>query len=358
MKFIHTADIHWGMIPDSDKPWGKKREQAIRLTFQGIIEDARDSRADLLLISGDLFHRQPLARDLKEVNYLFSTIPGTRVVIIAGNHDRIRKSSALLSFTWAPNVTFLMGEEFSSVYFEELNTEVYGFSYHTAEITEAKADNISLPASRRTRILMLHGGDAKHVPFDRNALAASPFSYIALGHIHKPEILLENRMAYAGSPEPLDMTETGPHGYFIGEIDTTSGHVTSLQFKEVCQAQYIPLVVNVTHQTTNTELSQIIADEIRKRGANNIYRFRIRGMRDPDISFDLDFLSGQWNIIEILDESEPQYDFHALFAEHPGDMIGFYIQALMKDDMSPVEKKALYYGIHALLMTKDERSQP
>lgn len=87
-------------------------------------------------------------------------------------------------------------------------------------------------------------------------------------------------MAYAGSPEPLDMTETGPHGYFIGEIDTTSGHVTSLQFKEVCQAQYIPLVVNVTPQTTNTELSQIIADEIRKRGANNIYRFRIRGMRD------------------------------------------------------------------------------
>ena len=358
MKFIHTADIHWGMIPDSDKPWGKKREQAIRLTFQEIIEDARDSRADLLLISGDLFHRQPLARDLKEVNYLFSTIPGTRVVIIAGNHDRIWKSSALLSFTWAPNVTFLMDENLSSVYFEELNTEVYGFSYHTAEITEAKADNISLPASRRTRILMLHGGDAKHVPFDRNALAASPFSYIALGHIHKPEILLENRMAYAGSPEPLDMTETGPHGYFIGEIDTTSGHVTSLQFKEVCQAQYIPLVVNVTPQTTNTELSQIIADEIRKRGANNIYRFRIRGMRDPDISFDLDFLSGQWNIIEILDESEPQYDFHALFAEHPSDMIGFYIQALMKDDMSPVEKKALYYGIHALLMTKDERSQP
>ncbi len=128
---------------------------------------------------------------------------------------------------------------------------------------------------------MLHGGDAKHVPFDRNALAASPFSYIALGHIHKPEILLENRMAYAGSPEPLDMTETGPHGYFVGEIDTASGHVTSLQFKEVCQAQYIPLVVNVTPQTTNTELSQIIADEIRKRGAGNIYRFRIRGMRDP-----------------------------------------------------------------------------
>ena len=148
MKFIHTADIHWGMIPDSDRPWGKKREQAIRLTFQSIIEEAREQRADLLFISGDLFHRQPLARDLKEVNYLFSTIPGTRVVIIAGNHDRIRKSSALLSFTWCPNVTFLMDEKLTSVYFEELNTEVYGFSYHTAEITENRADTFSLPESR------------------------------------------------------------------------------------------------------------------------------------------------------------------------------------------------------------------
>lgn len=356
MKFIHTADIHWGMVPDSDRPWGKKREQAIRLTFQAIVEEARESRADLLLISGDLFHRQPLARDLKEVNYLFSTIPGTRVVIIAGNHDRIRKSSALLSFTWCPNVTFLMDENLDSVYFEDLNTEVYGFSYHTPEITEDRTAYFSIPASKRIKILMLHGGDAKHLPFDKNTLASYPFSYIALGHIHKPSVLIENRMAYPGSPEPLDLTETGPHGFLMGEIDDLTGHVTSLEFKAISQVQYIPLVVNVTPATTNTELSQLIADEIRKRGASNIYRFRIRGMRDPDMEFDLDYLSGQWNIIEILDESEPQYDFHALFAEHPSDMIGFYIQALMKDEMSQVEKKALYYGIHALLMTKDERS--
>ncbi len=356
MKFIHTADIHWGMVPDSDRPWGKKREQAIRLTFQTIVEEARENRVDLLLISGDLFHRQPLARDLKEVNYLFSTIPGTRVVIIAGNHDRVRRSSALLSFKWSPNVTYLMDEDLSSVYFEDLNTEVFGFSYHTPEILEDRTEQFTIPNNRRNKILMLHGGDAKHLPFDKNAVAAMPFSYIALGHIHKPGVLIENKMAYPGSPEPLDLTETGPHGFYMGELDAISGRVTSLEFRPISQAQYIPLVVSVTPATTNLELSQLIADEIRKRGAGNIYRFRIKGMRDPDIDFDLDFLSGQWNIVEILDESEPQYDYHALFAEHPSDMIGFYIRALHKEDMSPVEKKALHYGIHALLMTKDERS--
>ena len=60
-------------------------------------------------------------------------------------------------------------------------------------------------------------------------------------------------------------------------------------------------------------------------------------------------------VIEIIDESEPQYDFSQLFAEHPSEMIGFYIRALQKEEMSQVEKKALYYGIDALLCTKDER---
>ncbi len=75
MKFIHTGDIHWGMCPDSSKPWSKERAQAIKDTFRTITEQAKDMGVDCLFISGDLFHRQPLAKDLKEVDYLFSTIP-------------------------------------------------------------------------------------------------------------------------------------------------------------------------------------------------------------------------------------------------------------------------------------------
>ena len=100
------------------------------------------------------------------------------------------------------------------------------------------------------------------------------------------------------------------------------------------------------------ELEDKISQEIEKRGRQNIYRFRIRGMRDPETEFDLENLTSKFRIVEILDKSEPQYDFSALFAEHPSDMI----RALQKPDMSPVEKKALYYGIHALLQTTDERS--
>ena len=37
MKFIHTGDVHWGMTPDADKPWGKERAQAIKDTFKKIV---------------------------------------------------------------------------------------------------------------------------------------------------------------------------------------------------------------------------------------------------------------------------------------------------------------------------------
>ena len=253
-------------------------------------------------------------------------------------------------------MTFLMDENLTSVYFEDINTEVHGFSYHRAEIKEPLLDDIQVPLNSRIQILMAHGGDPAHLPISFNSLELSPFSYIALGHIHKPHIVVEGKMAYCGSPEPLDLTETGPHGYYMGEIHPVTRKLLSLKFVPASSLQYVPLAVNVSKDTTNGELSDRIAREIQNRGEQNIYRFRLKGMRDPEIEFDLEQLSSRFRIAEIIDDSEPQYDFSALFAEHSSDMIGFYIQALQKDDMSPVEKKALYYGVNALLRTTDERS--
>ena len=355
MKFLHTADVHWGMTPDADKPWCRERTQAIKDTFAQIIDLAREREVDFLFISGNLFHSQPLLKDLKEINYLFSTIPSVHVIVIAGNQDRIRPSSAVLSFNWAPNVTYLLSETMDSVFFEDCNTEVHGFSYHTAEIRDSlPAGRLACPSGGRIHILMLHGGDATHLPLEPDALAASDYSYIALGHSCTPKVLAEKKAAFPGSPEPLSQMETGPRGVLLGNVNPVTREVDTLEFVRLCRTQYIPLIVNITPRTTNAELELKISQEIKQRGTQNIFRFR--GMRDPDTVFDFTNLLSRFRIAEITDESEPQYDFPALFAAHPGDMIGFYIRAFDKPDPGPVEKKALYYGINALLRTKDERS--
>jgi DNA repair exonuclease len=74
MKFIHSGDIHLGATPESGKPWAEGRDKEIWNTFEKLIDRVNEEDADLLILAGDLFHRQPLKRELKEVNSMFATL--------------------------------------------------------------------------------------------------------------------------------------------------------------------------------------------------------------------------------------------------------------------------------------------
>ena len=106
MKFIHIADIHLGAAPDLGRPWSKARAKEIWDTFSEVVAVCNRDAVDLLLIAGDLFHRQPLKRELKEADYQFSTLTHTKVVMIAGNHDYLRPGSVYDEFQWCSQVTF------------------------------------------------------------------------------------------------------------------------------------------------------------------------------------------------------------------------------------------------------------
>ena len=59
--------------------------------------------------------------------------------------------------------------------FEDINTEVTGFSYYTAEHPEPRLDALEAPEDGKIHILLGHGGDANHVPIDRAALLPPDF---------------------------------------------------------------------------------------------------------------------------------------------------------------------------------------
>ena len=89
MKFLHTADIHLGAKPDAGAAYTQSREKELWNSFQHVVEVCEEAQVDLLLIAGDLFHRQPLLRELKDVSYLLGKLTHTQVVLSAGNHDFI-----------------------------------------------------------------------------------------------------------------------------------------------------------------------------------------------------------------------------------------------------------------------------
>lgn len=353
MTFIHVSDVHLGITPDSDKPWSLDRSYDIKETFFNVIKKCNEIKANLLLISGDLFHRQPLTSDLNELNEQFKTIPNTHVVIVSGNSDKIRKNSAVLSYNFNKNVHYILSEYPTELELYDLNTVIYGFSYYESEVKKPLVDTINPKENDdKIHILVAHGGDVNHCPIDFDLLSYKNFNYCALGHIHQYQDMFEHKIVYPGSLEPLDMQETKQHGICIGEIHPITGRLEKFRFEPMAKVEYITLNIKINIDTTNEDLITSISNEIFKRNSNNIYTLKIEGERNPDLNFDFSELS-KFRIIETIDETEPKYDFVALSKQHPQDMIGAYIRSFHTDveNMSYIQKKALFYGIDALLKT-------
>lgn len=349
MKFIHIADVHLGAEPEGLKIGSKSRGKEIWETLEQVIHICEWEETDLLLIAGDLFHRQPLQRELKELNFLFSKLTKTKVVFIVGNHDYLKQDSYYHTFSWCNNVYPILNGHMGCVEFPELQTNVYGFSYYQKEIPETLCDRMYAPHKQTYEILLAHGGDEKHVPMKKDVLRTLGYDYIALGHIHEPQVLEENHILYAGALEPLDKNELGPHGYIKGEI--TKEGVTAT-FIPCAKREYIHLIISVDETMTNGAVKEQIRQQIQEHGLEHIYKFILQGFRDTDILFELESVKTFGNVIEIVDETKPSYDLDKLLDKNRGNLLGRFIESLKDCEAESIEQLALYEGVQALMETK------
>lgn len=352
MKFIHIADVHLGMVPDSGMSWSEKARIIVQDSLPRIIEICNLQKIDLLLIAGDLFHRQPLLKELKEVNYIFSKLQNTKVVLIAGNHDYIGEHSHYASFSWCSQVVMLKSSQLEHIYLSEINTEIYGFSYHKRDITEPKYSNAFPEKNNCIQILLAHGGDEKDIPIDKNSLGKLGYDYIALGHIHKKERICRNA-AYAGSLEPMDKSETGEHGYILGEIEKGDCRIKFIPF---AQREYHHIKIELQPGITSREILDLAEENVKNTPdkKQNIYKFILTGVHDADLTVETDRLYEIANVIQVVDESVPDYDFSALYIRNKNNIIGKYIDRIRNlEETDEITDKALYYGIEALFQAKE-----
>ena len=103
--------------------WATDRSTEMWDTFYKLLDETERSGADLLLIAGDLFHRQPLKRELKELNYRFSQLNPAppRLLLWRAIMIRFGNQSFYKDFEWADNVIFFRKNHISYVYIQSLN---------------------------------------------------------------------------------------------------------------------------------------------------------------------------------------------------------------------------------------------
>src|SRR5699024_9332339 len=173
-----------------------------------------------LFITGDIFEEDVFnLGDIRRLRDSFLTLNDTKIIISTGNHDTLKKSSLYELIEWPENVYIFGNKNIEKFEFQELNTVIWGFSWEKNEYKSSDFLEVQDLDPNKTNILLIHGdltnSESNYLPLDKNKLVSIGFNYIALGHIHKPKLISE-KIAYCGSPEPLDFGETGVHGIIEG----------------------------------------------------------------------------------------------------------------------------------------------
>lgn len=71
--------------------------------------------------------------------------------------------------------------------------------------------------------------------------------------------------------------------------------------------------------------------------------------KDPEYSFDVQEIGKLDRIVDITDQTVPDYDYEKLLEEHADSILGEYIRSMRKKEPGVCTAKALEYGVNALL---------
>lgn len=355
MKFIHIADVHLGVKPDRGKIWSNDRAQEIQDSFDNIIDLCQEQEIDMLLIAGDLYHTPPTAQQLKNLDFKLRKLDKTKTVIIAGNHDYIEENSPWETYEFDSEVVVFPRDRAAKIYFEDLNVCITGYSYGRQEYTERILEKLKPGKEDAYNILLGHGGDKNHMPFSKERLARLGFDYVALGHIHKPAHILKNKMAFSGSLEPIDYTETGKRGYIYGEVNDQG--ITKITWVPCNKRSYVNMALELEPDYTNAEIISVVEENIQEIGAENIYRILLKGRVDSNLEINLSGLIRRYNINEVINKTQSDYDINELLEVNENNLLGRFIKALSdknSDENEEIRNKAMRYGIEALLGAGDK----
>lgn len=263
MKFVHLSDLHIGKRVNEVSLI--EEQKYILDKICGIIGTCRP---DAVIIAGDVYDKQvPSAEAVMLFDdflvKLSALAPHT--FIISGNHDSAERNAfgARLMGSMGIHMSpvynghispVTISDEWGKVHFHMLpyirpaqvrhfldEEEKAGISTYDSAVRKA-IEKMEIDPNERN-ILITHQfvtGSARTESEDINvggldnvdADAFSPFSYVALGHLHRPQDCTDIRIRYCGSPLKYSFSEVG---------DQKSVTVVTMDGKGRIERELIPL---------------------------------------------------------------------------------------------------------------------
>ena len=316
MKFIHFSDLHLGVEtyghidPDTGLP---TRLHDFLNTLDQVVDYALENRVDLVLFCGDAYKsREPSQTQQREFAKRIKRLStgGIPIFLLTGNHDMpntIGRATTteifdtlavenvyvsnrptlhhlptnngviqIVSLPWLRRSALLSREETKNLDFEQINQRLQQVLTDTIATNIARLDP-ELPSILAAHVWVLgaKAGSEKSMTIGQehmlllSNIAHPAFDYIALGHIHKPQVLSsEPPVVYSGSLERIDFGEAEDNkGFYLVEIEPdkeTGKRRVTFDFHPVTGRRFLTINVNIESQDTDptaTALKAIAGQE-------------------------------------------------------------------------------------------------
>jgi len=355
MKFMHIADVHYGRwcrLSRYSAEFSRQRRHEVAKTFERIIDYANQNNVDFILCAGDLLDNESVSQvELRNINDTIEKLENCRFICVTGNHDALHDRSAYYKIKWTRKFE-LIGKGLHKISMDKFGTDIYAYSWEKNTYNE---NPIAIPNLDRARknILLTHGevaAKSDYLPLSVRNLAGLGFDYIALGHIHKP-CKIGDIAYYSGSPEPLDSSETGAHGFMLCELGADDKKFT-FNFTPFSLRTYKEVTVTMTKKDSQVALIGKIKEQT--LNSDNIYKVKLTGVyhigEPPDITRMCELLLEDGLMVDIEDETRPGVDFNLLKEQNEENIIGQYIASFGElENLQPIERESLEIGVEALL---------
>lgn len=360
MRIIHAADFHL------DSPFdGLSPEQAVqrraeqRQLLERLSELARSTRAEAVLLAGDLLDGdrvyyetvEALSRTLGQID--------APVFIAPGNHDYYTSRSPYAVNPWPENVHIFRSGQIEAVELPGGNAVVYGAAFTADGRGESLLRGFSAPQDGKLHLMVLHADvdarqGSRYCPVSSADIAASGLDYLALGHIHTCTGVQRAGnvpWAYSGCPEGRGFDETGVKGVLCGEVEP--GGRADLNFVPLCQRQYRMVELPVTQQD---DADSIVTQVLAHAAPNDLVRFVLTG-QSGGTAIDLAALearcAGAFYRVSFRDRTQVCRDLWSRMEEE--NLTGLFLRCMQKrlnaaqsEDEAALLQKAARFGLAAL----------
>ena len=303
MRILHFADLHIGVenYGRIDPETGlSTRLLDFLQALDEVVEYALSQNIDLVLLAGDAYKsRDPNQTHQRELAKRLATLSsaGIPVFLLLGNHDRpnaIGRATAIEIFNtlqvpnlyvgdeiktyvvetpkgslqitalpWPRRSMLFSREDTRSLSVEEVNERIQDLFTRGIQQAAERLDP-DIPAILTGHITvsgatlgsersMMLGQDHFLLP---SSIHLPAFDYIALGHIHKHQVLRENPlMVYSGSLQRVDFgEEKDPKGFCVIDLDpsrTQGKRLVDFRFQQVNARNFTTIDVNVPQESRN-----------------------------------------------------------------------------------------------------------